>query len=152
LLTKAKANANYMSGVLAREEAQDCGADEAMILDRDGFVTETSGANIFAVLRGVLCTAPLDSVLEGVTRDTVSTLAESLGKRVVERRMTRDDIYTADEVFLTGTAAEVTPVREVDGRRIGQGAPGELTAQIQRMYADIVRGRSEDRLEWLSRI
>ena len=152
LLTRAKANANYMSGVLAREEAQDSGADEAMLLDREGFVTETSGANLFAVLRGVVCTPPLDSVLEGITRATIITLLASLGTRVVERRMTRDDIYTADEVFLTGTAAEVTPIREVDGRRIGSGAPGELTTRLQSMYSNVVRGRSPDRLEWLTRI
>ena len=152
LLTKAKANGNYISGVLAREEAQDAGADEAMLLDREGFVTETSGANLFAVLRGVVCTPPLDSVLEGVTRATVMTLLESLGTRVVERRMTRDDIYTADEVFLTGTAAEVTPIRAVDGRQIGGGVPGELTRRVQSMYVNLVRGRSPDRLEWLTRI
>jgi branched-chain amino acid aminotransferase len=152
VLTKAKANGNYMSGILAREEAQDSGADEALLLDRSGFVTETSGANLFAVLRGTVCTPPLDCVLEGVTRDTVMSLAEGLGKKVVERRLTRDDVYTADEVFLTGTAAEVTPIREVDGRRIGNGKPGEFTTRIQRMYADLVRGRRDERREWLTRI
>jgi branched-chain amino acid aminotransferase len=151
-LTKAKANANYLSGVLAREEAQDCGADEAMLLDREGFVTETSGANLFAVLRGVVCTPPLDSVLEGVTRATVISLLESVGTKVVERRMTRDDIYAADEVFLTGTAAEITPIREVDGRAIGSGAPGDITRRVQGMYTDAVRGRAPDRHEWLTRI
>jgi len=152
LLPRAKANANYMSGVLAREEAQDCGADEALLLDRDGFVTETSGANLFAVLRGVVCTPPLDSVLEGVTRATVISMLESTGAKVVERRMTRDDVYTADEVFLTGTAAEITPIREVDGRQIGSGAPGELTKRVQSAYTDLVRGRAPDRHEWLTRI
>jgi branched-chain amino acid aminotransferase len=152
LLTKAKANANYMSGVFAREEAQDSGADDAMILDRDGFVTETSGANLFAILRGVICTPPLDSVLEGVTRDTVMSLAGRLGHKVIERRMTRDDIYAADEVFLTGTAVEITPVREVDGRSIGNGSVGTFTAKMQAMFAELVRGRSADQREWLTRI
>ncbi len=152
VLSRAKANANYLSGVLAREEAQDCGADEALLLDREGFVTETSGANLFAVLRGVVCTPPLDSVLEGVTRATVISLLDSVGTKVVERRMTRDDIYTADEVFLSGTAAEITPIREVDGRQIGSGAPGEITRRLQNAYADLVRGRAPDRLEWLTRI
>jgi branched-chain amino acid aminotransferase len=123
-----------------------------MLLDQDGFVTETSGANLFAVVRGVVCTPPLDSVLEGVTRDTVITLAKTLGQKVVERRLSRDDIYTAEEVFLTGTAAEITPVREVDGRRIGNGAPGDFTLRMQGIFQDYVRGRAADTHEWLARV
>lgn len=152
MLVKAKANGNYMSGILAREEAQDCGADEALMLDRDGFVTETCGANIFALLRGQLCTPPLDSVLEGVTRDTVIALAKSLGMTVIERRLTRDDIYSAEEAFLTGTAAEITAVRELDGRAIGTGKCGEITTGIQTAYQNLVRRREDRYPEWFTAI
>jgi len=151
ILSKAKANANYMGGILAREEARACGADDAIILDHDGFVTETSGANVFAVSRGRIYTPPLESVLEGITRETVIALAAERGWPVVERRLARDELYVADEVFLTGTAVEVTPVREIDGRSIGSGARGPVTEKLQRLYAAHVRGDGEHRSEWLSR-
>jgi branched-chain amino acid aminotransferase len=151
-LARAKANANYIGGILAREEARQLGADDAILLDQNGFVTETSGANLFVVQRDALYTPPRESVLEGITRDTVVTMAKMLGKQVIERRMTRDDLYVGDEVFLTGTAAEVTPVREIDGRTIGGGGYGELTQKIAAMYADFVRGRRNEFSEWLTRI
>jgi branched-chain amino acid aminotransferase len=151
LLAKAKANANYMSGILAREEAREHGADDAILLDRDGCVTETSGANVFVVQRGVIYTPPREMVLEGITRDTVFALAGVLGKTVTERRMTREDLYVADEVFVTGTAAEVTPVRELDGRRIGRGAPGEVSEKLRAMYGELVRGRGDHFQQWLTR-
>jgi branched-chain amino acid aminotransferase len=152
LLAKAKANGNYMNGILAREEAQHGGADDALLLDRDGMITETSGANVFVVRGGALFTPPLESVLEGITRDSIMVLAGMLGISVMERRMTRDELYIADEVFVTGTAAEVTPVRELDGRTIGDGAQGPLTARLQRLYADVTRGRSDQCRDWLTRI
>jgi branched-chain amino acid aminotransferase len=151
LLTKAKANGNYMNGILAREEAHQNGADDALLLDRDGCVTEASGANVFIVSRGAIFTPPLESVLEGITRDSIMVLADMVGRPVVEGRMTRDEVYVADEVFLTGTAAEITPVRELDGRTIGNGMRGEITEQLQTMYTDLTRARSDYRREWLTR-
>jgi branched-chain amino acid aminotransferase len=115
-------------------------------------ITETSGANVFVVRGGALFTPPLESVLEGITRDSIMVLAGKLGVSVMERRMTRDELYIADEVFVTGTAAEVTPVRELDGRTIGDGAQGPLTARLQRLYADVTRGRSDQCRDWLTRI
>jgi branched-chain amino acid aminotransferase len=151
-LTKAKANGNYMTGILALQEAQAAGADEALLLDDAGLVTETSGANVFTVRDGTVCTPPLASVLEGITRDTVLKLASSRGWTVAEKPMTREDVYVADEAFVTGTAAEVTPVRELDGRKIGGGARGRVTAVLQEAYAAHVRGAGEHRPEWLVRI
>lgn len=150
LLTKAKANANYMGGILAREEARHCGADDALLLDRDGLVTESSAANVFIVRDGAIYTPPLESVLEGVTRDSLFVLAGALGHKVVERRLTRDDVYVADEAFLTGTASEITPVRELDGRPIGGGVRGPITARLQALYADVTRGRSDHFRDWLT--
>jgi branched-chain amino acid aminotransferase len=151
-LVKAKANANYLLGVLAHEEARRAGGDDALLLDDEGSVTETSGSNLFVVRDGKLYTPPSESVLEGVTRDTVIALAQAEGLRVEERRMSREDVYVADEVFLTGTAMEVTPVRELDGRKIGQGAPGPVTQRLQEAYARQVLGRPGHRPEWLSRV
>jgi branched-chain amino acid aminotransferase len=151
LLAKAKANANYMNGILALQEAQECGADDAILLDQEGFVTETSGANVFAVRRGVLLTPPLDCVLEGITRDTIIALAAEAGLSCVERRLSRDQLYGADEVFLTGTATEVTAVREVDGRRIGNGERGPITSKLQDIYAKVVRGHGGHD-DWLTPI
>jgi branched-chain amino acid aminotransferase len=152
LLTKAKANANYMTGILAREEARQSGVDDALLLDGCGFVAETSAANVFIVRDGAICTPPLESVLEGITRATVVALAGALGYKLIERRVTRDDVYVADEAFLTGTATEITPVRELDGRSIGGGVRGPITARLQALYADVVRGRSDKFREWLTRV
>jgi branched-chain amino acid aminotransferase len=150
VLAKAKANANYMTSMLASREARDAGADDALLLDHQGFVSETSSANVFAVHGGTLVTPPLQSVLEGVTRATVLDLAEGAALRAVERPLCRDELYVADEVFLTGTATELTPVREIDGRRIGGGKRGPVTARLQDMYAALVRGRA-GREDWLTR-
>jgi branched-chain amino acid aminotransferase len=150
LCTKAKANGNYMNSILALREAQSSGADDALLLDHGGFVTEASGANIFVVRDGVLYTPPRESVLEGITRDTVIALAGKRGLTVAERRLTRDEVYVADEAFLTGTAAEITPISEVDGRRIGTGGGGPIAAHIQETYSSLVRGRGHDEHRWLS--
>jgi branched-chain amino acid aminotransferase len=150
LLSKAKANGNYVGGMLALEEAQANGADDALLLDQSGLVTETSGANLFIVRDGELQTPPLSCVLEGITRDSVISLATEAGLRVWQQPLTRDDIYAADEMFLTGTASEVTPVTQVDGRPIGDGAPGPLTTRLSAAYSASVRGHLRDHREWLT--
>ena len=147
-LSKAKANGNYMNGILALQEAQAAGADEALLLDQRGFATETSGSNLFVVQAGTLATPPLEAALDGITRQTVFALAEELGIRVVEKQLTRDDIYVADEVFVTGTAAEIGAVAELDGRRIRGGAPGPITQRLQASYAAVVRGVDTRHLVW----
>jgi branched-chain amino acid aminotransferase len=141
-MCKAKANGNYMNSILALQEAINCGYDEALLLDTEGFVAEGSGENFFMVRDGVLYTPELTSALEGITRATVMTLAESIGLTVVEKRITRDEVYVADEAFFTGTAAEVTPIRELDNRDIGSGIRGPITEQLQTLYFDHVYGRS----------
>jgi branched-chain amino acid aminotransferase len=151
LLTKAKANANYMNGIMALQEAHACGADDVLMLDAQGYVTETSGANLFVVRGGALHTPPLEGVLEGVTRDTIMQLAAELGISVSERRMTREDVYTADEAFVTGTAVEVTKVRELDGRSIGRGAQ-PITERFMALYSEHVRGQAGRSREWLTAI
>jgi branched-chain amino acid aminotransferase len=150
LLSKAKANGNYVGGMLALEEAQSNGADDALLLDQNGFVTETSGANLFIVRNGELQTPPLSCVLDGITRDSVIELATEAGLRVAERQLTRDEVYVADEMFLTGTASEVTPVLRVDGRPIGDGAPGPVTERLRDAYCASVRGRTRDHRGWLT--
>ena len=152
LLLKAKANGNYINGMLALREAQASGADDALLLDQDGLATETSGANIFAVRNGVIQTPPLTSALEGITRDTVIQLADAIGTSVAERQMTRDDLYAADEIFITGTAAEVRSVREFDGRKIGSGEVGPITHQLQTQYAALVRGQASGNPRWLTHV
>jgi branched-chain amino acid aminotransferase len=152
MLAKAKANANYMNGILALQEAEATGADDALLLDANGFAAETSGANLFVVRERTLYTPPLEHALDGITRDTVLTLASAKGWGVAERRMSRDDLYVADEAFLTGTAAEITPVREIDARRIGGRSPGSMTETLRSVYADHVRGRGEHRREWLTQL
>jgi branched-chain amino acid aminotransferase len=147
-MCKAKANGNYMNSILALQEAVDNGYDEALLLDTEGFVSEGSGENFFMIRDGVLYTPELTSALEGITRATVMTLAEDIGLKVVERRITRDEVYIADEAFFTGTAAEVTPIRELDGRVIGNGGRGPLTEQLQGMYFDQVYGRASMYTNW----
>jgi len=149
-MCRAKANGNYMNSMLALKEALDTGHDEALLLDNQGFVMEGSGENIFLVSDGVIYTPDLTSALDGITRRTVMGLAAELGIPVVEKRITRDEVYIADEAFFTGTAAEVTPIREVDGRMIGSGTRGPITERLQAMYFDQVHGRRETRPEWLS--
>jgi len=151
-MCRAKANGNYMNSMLALQEALRDGYDEALLLDTNGFVMEGSGENVFIVNDGVLYTPDLTSALDGITRRTVMTLAREIGIEVVEKRITRDEVYIADEAFFTGTAAEVTPIREVDGRRIGSGTRGPITKRLQGLYFDVVHGRSEDHREWLSYI
>lgn len=150
VFTKAKANGNYMNSILALQEARGCGADDAMLLDARGFVAEASGANLFLVENGTLHTPEITSALDGITRDTVWTLAEAEGLEVRERSITRDEVYTADEVFLTGTAVEVQPIVEVDGRAIGDGAPGPVTGRIKELYEAHVCARCDDTRGWLT--
>ncbi len=152
IMTKAKATGNYVNSMLALQEALSSGADEALLLDPEGYVAEGSGENFFLIRKGVLHTPQLTSCLEGITRDTIITLATDLGMKVMERSITRDEVYVADECFFTGTAAEVTPIREVDGRVIGNGGRGPLTEKLQSLYFDHVYGRTEKHPEWLTYI
>jgi len=152
LMCKAKANGNYMNSILALQEALASGFDEALLLDHEGYVAEGSGENIFLVCKGKLFTPDLTSALEGITRDTIFTLANDLGLEVVEKRITRDEVYVADEAFFTGTAAEVTPIRELDGRTIGEGRRGPVTERLQSLYFDVVHGRKANYLDWLSSV
>jgi len=149
-MCKAKANGNYMNSMLALQEALSCGYDEAMLLDNEGYVAEGSGENIFIVRDGILYTPELTSALEGITRDTIMTLANEEGLEIREKRITRDEVYVADEAFFTGTAAEVTPIREVDDRAIGKGSRGPVTEKLQTLYFDQVHGRREDYPQWLT--
>lgn len=149
-MCKAKANGNYINSMLALKEALDCGADEALLLDNEGYVTEGSGENIFIVRNGILFTPELTSCLDGITRNTIFALAAEFGYEVREKRITRDEVYIADEAFFTGTAAEVLPIREVDGRRIGSGDRGPITSQFQSVYFDVVKGRHPGHRAWLA--
>lgn len=149
-MCKAKANGHYINSMLALQEAQADGYDEALLLDVDGFVAEGSGENIFIVRDGVLYTPDLTSALEGITRDTLFRLATDAGYQVREKRITRDEVYAADEAFFTGSAAEVTPIRELDRRSIGNGKRGPITQQLQQLYFDQVHGRRDEYPEWLS--
>jgi len=149
-MCRAKANGNYINSMLALQEALDCGFDEALLLDAEGFVMEGSGENIFIVRDGVLYTPDLTSALDGITRRTIMQLAREADIQVVEKRITRDEVYIADEAFFTGTAAEVTPIREVDNRTIGSGSRGPVTTLLQKMYFDAVHGRSPVHHEWLT--
>ena len=149
-MTKAKTCGHYVNSVLAKREAKSLGYDEALMLDTEGYVSEASGENIFMVRKGVLKTTPLTSVLDGITRDAVITIAEEKGIKVKEERFTRDELYIADEAFFTGTAAEITPIREVDNRKIGEGKPGEITKSIQKEFFDIAKGKNIKYRRWLT--
>ncbi|MDC7690439.1 branched-chain amino acid transaminase [Vogesella indigofera] len=149
-MCKAKANGNYMNSILANNEATADGYDEALLLDVDGFVAEGSGENIFIVRKNKLYTPDLTSALEGITRDTVVQLAQEMGLQIIEKRITRDEVYTADEAFFTGTAAEVTPIRELDRRSIGEGKRGPITTEIQKRYFDCVKGLDTGKQHWLT--
>jgi branched-chain amino acid aminotransferase len=150
VMCRAKACGNYINSIMALQEAARDGYDEALLLDNDGMVAEGSGENIFVVRKGVVYTPELTSALEGITRETVMTLAAEEGIEIVEKRITRDEVYIADEAFFTGTAAEVTPIRELDNRQIGQGSIGPLTKKLQQAYLDLVTGRRAGPSEWLT--
>ncbi|HQT81641.1 MAG: branched-chain amino acid aminotransferase [Ferrovum sp. 37-45-19] len=149
-MCKAKASGNYMNSILANNEAITDGYDEALLLDVEGFVAEGSGENIFIVKKGIIYTPDLSSALEGITRDTIMSLAQEMNLKVIERRISRDELYSADEAFFTGTAAEVTPIREVDNRVIGQGMRGAITQALQSKYFEVVTGQSASHQHWLS--
>ncbi|MBT3056331.1 MAG: branched-chain amino acid transaminase [Candidatus Thiodiazotropha sp. (ex Codakia orbicularis)] len=149
-MCRAKANGNYMNSMMALQEALHDGYDEALLLDAEGYVMEGSGENIFIVRDGVIYTPDLTSALDGITRKSVIELAEERGYKVIEKRITRDEVYIADEAFFTGTAAEVTPIREVDNRPIGNGGRGPITKILQKDYFDLVHGRLAFHPEWLA--
>lgn len=148
-LTKGKLNGQYVNSILAKSIARRTGFDEAILLDAEGYVAECTGENLFVVRDGVIYTPPRASVLEGITRDTVMTLAADLGYAVVEERLSRDQLYIAGEAFICGTAAEVVPVTEIDFRAIGDGQPGPITQTIQNLYSDTVRGRAARSPGWV---
>jgi branched-chain amino acid aminotransferase len=151
-MCRAKANANYLNSSMALNEVLRDGYDEALMLDPEGYVAEGSAENIFVVTGNVISTPDVTSALDGITRRTVMQLAQDFGYKVVERRITRDEVYVCDEAFFTGTAAEVTPIREVDNRPVGEGTRGPITAKLQKAYLDLVKGRSEKYPEWLALI
>lgn len=151
-MCRTKATGNYINSMLALREAQACGYDEALLLDVDGFVAEGSGENIFLVIDGVIHTPALTSALAGITRDTLIAIAEEAGYRIVERQISRDEVYLADEAFFTGTAAEVTPIRSLDDRQIGAGVRGPVTEALQKRYFEVVRGEAENYRHWLTSV
>jgi branched-chain amino acid aminotransferase len=151
-MTRGKISGYYVNSILAKREAKANGYDEAILLDPEGYVSEGTGENIFIVRKGRLKTTPLTSILEGITRNAVIELAREQGLAVLEERFTRDEMYIADEVFVTGTAAELTPVREIDKRRIGTGKPGPVTAALQKRFFSIVRGEDPSHDSWLTRV
>lgn len=148
-MCKAKANGNYINSMLALREALDSGAEEALMLDNEGYVAEGSGENVFIIRDNRIYTPELTSCLDGITRSTIFTLAAELGYTIEEKRITRDEVYVADEAFFTGTAAEVVPIRELDSRTIGTGSRGPITEKLQSMYFDSVRGNRSENREWL---
>ena len=149
-MCKAKAVGNYTNSIMALQEALTCGYDEALMLDNEGYVQEGSGENLFLVRDGAIYTPDLTSALDGITRNTIQTLADELDIPVYEKRLTRDEVYIADEAFFTGTAAEVTPIREADNRTIGSGGRGPITEKLQTLYFDQVNGRRNQHREWLT--
>lgn len=149
-MCKAKANGHYINSMLALQEALTDGYDEALLLDVEGFVAEGSGENIFIIKDGVIYTPDLTSALNGITRNTITAFANDLGYEIIEKRITRDEVYIADEAFFTGTAAEVTPIRELDNRPIGEGTRGPITKELQTLYFDVVHGKVEKYKDWLT--
>ena len=149
-MTRAKVPGYYVNSILAKKEVKAAGYDEAVLLDPDGYIAEGSGENIFMVRKGIMKTTPLTSILAGITRESIIHLAREMGMTVVEERFTRDDLYIADEAFLTGTAAELTPIREVDNRVIGTGKPGPVTQKLQDAFFNIVQGREKRYKDWLT--
>ena len=151
-MCKAKSNGNYTNSILSLQEARADGYDEALLLDPEGFVAEGSGENIFITRDNIVYTPDLTSALDGITRDTIIHFIDELGLKLVEKRITRDEVYIADEAFFTGSAAEVTPIRELDNRQIGDGGRGPITTQLQTMYFDQIHGRRTSHPEWLTRV
>lgn len=149
-MTRAKVPGYYVNSILAKKEAKAAGYDEAVLLDPDGYIAEGSGENIFILRKGVIKTTPLTSILEGITRDSIISIAGEMGLPVLEERFTRDDLYIAEEAFLTGTAAELTPIREVDNRVIGSGRPGPITMKLQDTFFAIVQGKDKRYKDWLT--
>ena len=149
---KAKICANYVNSIFAKMEAIEAGVDEAILLDADGYVTEGSGENLFWVRNGIIYTTPANIVLEGITRDCVIKIAQDMGYQVKEKRAGRDELYISDEVFFAGTAAEVTPIREIDKYKIGEGKRGPVTENIQKVFFEITKGKEKKYLEWLEYI
>jgi branched-chain amino acid aminotransferase len=150
MMTKSKGAGNYINSVLAKHEVKKAGYDEAIMLDAEGYVSEASGENIFMVRDRRIKTTPLTSILPGITRDSIITLARDKGYEVVEERFTRDELYSADEAFFTGTAAELTPIREVDDRKIGAGCRGPITEDIQKTFFDVIKGKNPKYERWLA--
>ena len=148
-LSGAKTNGNYVNSMMALKEALDHGFDEALMLDIDGYVSEGSGENIFVIKDDVIYTPHLTSALPGITRDTIFTLAKSLGYNIIEKKLSCDEIYASEEAFFTGTAAEVTPIRDLDGNQIGEGSRGPVTEKLQSLYFDCVHGRNSDFNHWI---
>jgi len=151
-MARGKVCGYYINSQLAKKEAIACGYDEALLLDTEGYVSEGSGENIFIVRNGALKTTPLTSILEGITRSSIIKIAHDEGIGVIEERFTRDELYIADEAFFTGTAAEVTPIRLVDGRSIGTGRPGRITKRLQSLFFSIVKGRNKKYESWLTKV
>ena len=149
-MCKAKANGHYINSLLALQEALDCGCEEALLLDAEGYVAEGSGENFFLVRNGVIYTPELTSCLDGITRNTIFHLAADCGYTIIEKRISRDEVYLADEAFFTGTAAEVLPIRELDGRQIGEGRRGPITKTLQDLYFKAVRGELAAHTNWLA--
>jgi len=150
-MTRAKVCGNYVNSQIAKKEAIACGFDEAVLLDPEGYISEGSGENIFIVRNNRIKTTPLTTILEGITRDSIITIAKDNKVPVLEERFTRDEIYIADEAFFTGTAAEVTPIREIDNRKIGAGSRGKITKKLQSIFFDIVKGKNKKYDSWLTR-
>jgi len=149
-MTKSKVSGNYVNSVLAKNEVKQAGYDEAIMLDTEGYVSEGSGENIFIVRDGRIKTTPNTSILPGITRDSVLTIARDREIPTLEERFSRDELYVADEAFLTGTAAEVTPIREVDDRKIGRGCPGQVTRDVQQAFFDVIKGKEKKYSGWLT--
>ena len=149
-MCRAKSVTTYTNSILAHQEADNDKYDEALLLDVDGYVAEGAGENVFIVKKGKLFTPDLTACLEGITRDSIFTLAKEMGIEIVEKRITRDEVYCADEAFFTGTAAEVTPIRELDCRTIGSGSRGPITAKLQQAFFECVAGKHPQHTDWLS--
>lgn len=151
-LVRAKASGYYINSILANQEATNDGYDEALLLDTEGYVSEGSGENVFIVKEGKLFTPDLASCLDGITRDSIITLAKDLGIEVIQKRITRDEVYCCDEAFFTGTAAEITPIREVDNRQIGNGGRGPITEKLQTLFFDVIAGKVPAYKHWLTKV